>query len=73
MTLPPLPKPFTNLPCAGSVTTSIAVWTSDALHAYGEACAAAEREKCAVECEESIAFWYDDPGGSMAAMLRRKP
>ena len=45
MTIPPLPKPFTNLPCAGSVTTSITVWTSDAMEAYGAACAAAEREE----------------------------
>jgi len=37
MTTPPLPKPFTNLPCAGSVTTSIAVWASDAIEAYATA------------------------------------
>ena len=36
----PLPAPFTSLPITGSQTTSIDVWASDALRAYGDARAA---------------------------------
>lgn len=53
MTLPPLPPPFTHLLATGSRTTSIYVWTADAVRAYGEACAAAERERCALLCEST--------------------
>jgi hypothetical protein len=47
----PLPPPFTRLPLTGSHTASIEVWASDALIAYGAACAAAEREACAAQLD----------------------
>ena len=54
MTLPPLPKPFASLPDTGSQTTSIKVWTSDAMEAYATAAVLAERE--------GIAQWLDGQG-----------
>ena len=53
MTLPPLPKPFASLPVAGSQTTSITVWASDAMEAYATAAKLEEREACAKLCEEN--------------------
>jgi hypothetical protein len=53
MTRSPLPKPFASLPITGSQTTSINVWTSDAIEAYATAAVLAEREACAKVCEEN--------------------
>ena len=62
MTLPPLPEPDTH--CFDD-DTGLDVWSHspDQMRAYGEACAAAERERCArvaeqqAECNGLAAGW----------------
>ena len=58
MTLPPLPE-------------LIYSYTPDEMRAYGEACAAAEREACAKACEEMGALQaLDGEERATAAMVR---
>jgi hypothetical protein len=76
MTMPPLPKPFASIPVAGSQTTSINVWASDALEAYATAAVLAEREACAKVCETLRSHPYDQARltacKDAAAMIRAR-
>ena len=72
MTLPPLPEPDTH--CFDD-DTGLDVWSHspDQMHAYGEACAAAERERCAKLADEyatwggsNFAAWFE----KLAAAIR---
>ena len=57
MTLPPLPEPDTHC-FDDDVGKDVWSHSPEQLHAYGEACAAAEREACAKLCEA------EDPHGA---------
>ena len=54
MTLPPLPEPTGSqwLDWDDKSSTYEALYTADQMIAYGAACAAAERERCAQVCDE---------------------
>ena len=51
MTLPPLPEPDTHC-FDDDVGKDVWSHSPEQLHAYGEACAAAERERCLDICEQ---------------------
>lgn len=51
MTLPPLPEPDLGSILVGRETIALG-HSDEAMRAYGEACAAAERERCANLCED---------------------
>ena len=75
MTLPPMPQPDTH--CLDD-DTGKDVWShsADQMRAYGAACAAAERERCAKMCEAEYRLGLDDEraynGMLMAAAIRRQ-
>jgi len=70
MNLPPLPLGAVYTRAIGTVGTSMYTYTADQMHAYAAASVAAERERCAVLCEDSNTFEYDDPGGFFARLIR---
>ena len=64
MTLPPLPEWTRMDDLGGLVPSDIRV----SMRAYGEACALAERERCAKLCERNSDKW-DTTGGDGGASL----